>query len=109
MKINAWIQMGCERREVTFDVTDEEIREVGTDDLEGYIEEGVLDWISCRYGWGWSCSLFENDFGLCEDSDCPSFRVTSEVLNPHTKRMLANRKFGLGDTVAPRQSHRWDA
>ena len=31
MKINAWIQMGCERREVTFDVTDAEIEEVGTD------------------------------------------------------------------------------
>ena len=29
MKINAWIQMGCERREVTFDVTDAEVEEVG--------------------------------------------------------------------------------
>ena len=25
MKIEAWIQMGCERREVTFDVTEAEI------------------------------------------------------------------------------------
>ena len=28
MKVKAWIQMGCERREVTFDVSDEEMERV---------------------------------------------------------------------------------
>ncbi len=109
MKINAWIQMGCERREVTFDVTDEEIKEVGMDGLEAYIEEGVLDWISCRYGWGWSCKLLKNDFRSSEDSDWPSLVITSEILNPRTKRTLVTRKFGLGETMPRQPSQRWDA
>ena len=29
MKVNAWIQMGCERREATFDVSEAEIETVG--------------------------------------------------------------------------------
>ena len=29
MKITAWIQMGCERREVAFDVTEAEMERVG--------------------------------------------------------------------------------
>ena len=87
MKINAWIQMGCERREVTFDVTDEEIERVG-DDLESFIEEQVLDWIQCRFGWGWSCERIENDFGHMEDGESPDLVATNEVLNPRTERLL---------------------
>ncbi len=49
MKVNAWIQMGCERREVTFDVSEAEIERVGEDGLEMYIEDAVLDWTRCRY------------------------------------------------------------
>ena len=101
--------MGCERREVTFDVTDAEIKEVGKDALEAYSEEVVLDWISCRYGWGWSCSLLKNDFGSSEESDLSSLVITSEILNPRTKRILVTRKFGLGENVSQRRSHRWDA
>ena len=52
MKVNAWIQMGCERREVTFDVTEAEIERVGEKGLEMYIEEAVEDWWRCRYGCG---------------------------------------------------------
>ena len=33
-KVKAWIQMGCERREVTFDVSEAEIERVGKDGLE---------------------------------------------------------------------------
>ena len=51
MKVNAWIQMGCERREITFDVTDEEIESVGEEGLELCVQDMVLHWISCRYGW----------------------------------------------------------
>ena len=69
MKVDAWIQMGCERREVTFDVTEAEIERVGEDGLENYIEEAVTDWWACRYGYGWTCELFENDFSSLEDSE----------------------------------------
>ncbi len=86
MKINAWIQMGCERREVTFDVSDEE----GMDGLEAYIEEAVMDWMQCRYGWGWSCDLMTNDFSFMEDAESPNLEVTNEVLNPRTERLLVS-------------------
>ena len=88
MKINAWIQMGCERREVTFDVSEAEIERVGEDGLEMYIEDAVLDWIECRYGWGWTCELIKNDFSFMEDSESPGLVVTNEVLNPCTERLL---------------------
>ena len=88
MKINAWIQMGCERREVTFDVTEAEIERVGDDGLEMYIEDQVLDWIQCRYGWGWTCELIKNDFSFMEDSESSGLVMTNEVLNPRTERSL---------------------
>ena len=91
MKVKAWIQMGCERREVTFDVTDEEI-ERASDHMEGFIEDQVLDWIQCRFGWGWSCELIENDFGHMEDGESPGFVATNEVLNPRTVRSLVTPK-----------------
>ena len=85
MKINAWIQMGCERREVTFDVTEAEIERVG-DDLEGFIEDQVFDWIQCRFGWGWSCELMKNDFGHMEDSESTGFVMTNELCTDHRSR-----------------------
>ena len=91
MKVNAWIQMGCERREVTFHVTDEEIRKVGEDGLEMYIEDAVLDWIQCRYGWGWTCELLKNDFSFMEDN---GLVVTNEVLNRRTVRQLVHLRAG---------------
>ena len=94
MKVNAWIQMGCERREVTFDVTDEEIERVGDDGLELYIEEQVLDWMRCRYGWGWMCELIKNDFSFMEDSESPGLVVTDEVLSPRTKRLQVQPRAG---------------
>ena len=60
MKVNAWIQMGCERREATFDVSEAEIETVGENGLEMYIEDQVHDWIRCPYGWGWTCELIKN-------------------------------------------------
>ena len=74
MKVNSWIQMGCERREVTSDVSKAEIERVGEDGLEAYIEDAVLDWIQCRYGWGWSCSRMKNDFSFMEDSESVCLR-----------------------------------
>ena len=88
MKINAWIQMGCERREVSFDVTEAEIERVGEDGLEMYIEEAILDWIQCRYGWGWTCELIKNDFSFMEDSESSGLVMTNEILNPRTERSL---------------------
>ena len=90
MKINAWIQMGCERREVIFDVSEAEIERVGEDGLEMYIEEAVLDWMSCRYGWGWSCDFMTNDFSFLEDGESAGLAATNEVLNPRTKRLLVS-------------------
>ena len=94
MKIKAWIQMGCERREVTFDVSEAEIERVGEDGLEMYIEEAVLDWISSRYGWGWSCDFMTNDFSFMEDNESPSLVMTNEVLNPRTERVLVQPRAG---------------
>ena len=94
MKIEAWIQIGCERREVTFDVSEAEIQRVGEDGLEMYIEETILDWISCRYGWGWTCELIKNDFSFLEDNESPSLVVTDEVLNPRTQRLLVHPRAG---------------
>ena len=88
MEVKAWIQMGCERREVTFEVSEAEMREVGADGLEMYIEETVVDWIACRYGWGWSCALTQADFACAEDGASPNMDVTNEVLNPRTVRRL---------------------
>ena len=88
MEIKAWIQMGCERREVTFDVSEADIERVGEDRLELYIEDQVQDWIRCRYGWGWSCEMIENDFSFMEDLESPDLVVTKEVLNPSTVRKL---------------------
>ena len=93
MKINAWIQMGCERREVTFDVTEAEIERVG-DALEGFIEDQVLDWMQCRFGWGWTCELIKNDFSFMEDSESSGLVMTNEVLNPRTERLLIRPRAG---------------
>jgi len=90
MKVNAWIQMGCERREVTFDVSEAEIEKFGEAELEGYIETKILDWIDCRYGWGWSCDRITNDFSFLEDMNSPSLVVTSEILNPRTERRVVD-------------------
>ena len=94
MKINAWMQMGCERREVTFDVSEAEIERVGEEGLEMYIEEQVLDWMRCRYGWGWSCDLMTNDVSFMEDNESPSLVLTNEVLNPQTERLLVHPRAG---------------
>ncbi len=88
MEIKAWVQMGGERREVSFEVTDAEIAEVGDGGVESYVEEAVVDWISCRYGWGWSCDRMTIDCGFLEDIESPSLVVTDEVLNPRTERRL---------------------
>ena len=88
MKINAWIQMGHERREVTFNV-DELSRETPTpEDFELAIEDLVLEWIRCRFGWGWTGGGFDNDFSFMEDSESVGLVETNEVLNPRTERKL---------------------
>ena len=86
--------MGCERREVTFDVTEAEIERVGEDGLWVYIEEQVRDWMRCYYGWGWTCELIKKDFSFMEDSESPSLVMTDEVLNPRTERLLVNPRAG---------------
>ena len=71
-----------------------EIETVGEDGLEMYVEEQVLDWIRCRFGWGWTCELIKNDFGFMEDSESTGLVVTNEVLNPGTKRRLVQPRAG---------------
>ena len=89
MKITAWIQMGCERREVEFELPAKEHERRGEGELEGYIEEIVLDWIISRYGWGWLGAGFHNDFTAREDSSsASSLVITRDQLNPATLRML---------------------
>ena len=97
MKVNVWIQMGCERREVTFHVCEGEIERVGGDELESYIEDLVLDWMRCRYGWGWSRDFMTNDFSVIEDDESPSLEVTNEVLNPRTQELQYNLELAEGD------------
>ena len=75
-------------------MTDEEIRKVGEDGLEMHIEDAVLDWIQCRYGWGWTCELLKNDFSFMEDNESPSLVVTNEVLNRRTVRQLVHLRAG---------------
>ena len=94
MKIKAWVQMGCERREVAWEMSEAEIEMAGND-LEGFIEKQVLDWIECRFGWGWSCDLITNDFGFGEDDSSVASKFTNEVLNPRTERKLVNPQAGL--------------
>ena len=94
MRVKAWIQMPCERREIAFDVTEAELERVGENGLENYIEEAVLDWIACRYGWEWSYDRMTNDFSFIEDMNSPSLAVTSEVLNPRTERRLVRPNAG---------------
>ncbi len=55
-----------------------------------YIEETILDWISSRYGWGWSCDFMTNDFSFLEDGESAGLVVTNEVLNPRTERLLVS-------------------
>ena len=102
MVVKAWIQMGCERREVTFDVSDAEIERIGEDGLEDYIEEAVLEWISCRYGWGWSCEDMENDFSFMEDAGSCSLVVIDEVLNPRTRQVFVRPR-----THSMLTRHKW--
>ena len=87
MEVKPWIRMGCERREVTFGLTEAEIEMVG-DQLESFIEQKVTDWIDCRYGWGWSCDLMTKDFGWAEDSSSVVSEFVNEILNPRTGRKL---------------------
>lgn len=95
--VSAWIQMGCERREVTFPVTKAELETLNdksggvAGNLESYIEEAVWDWIQCRYGWGWTTSMFNNDFSFMEDGESAFLCVTNELLNPRTVYKLVPR------------------
>lgn len=86
--VRCWIQLGCERRETAFVVTPEELRRVPKDKLHSYIEEAVVEWLDCRYGWGWSCTGFSQDYGFLEDADGYNFAVVASQLNPNTKRLL---------------------
>jgi len=97
MEVEAWIQMGSERRETTFDVTHAEIFAIEPERLLFYVQDTVLDWIQCRYGWGWGCHLFKHDYGHLEDSGCARFIQTDDVLNPRTVRVP--RQVPDGDSV----------
>ena len=93
VKVEAWIQMGCERREVTFEVTREEVRAFAARRdfhlaLELYIEDAVQAWISCRFGWGWRSQLGENDCSFMEENPDGQLCIVEEELNPRTRRSL---------------------
>lgn len=91
--VQAWIQMGCERREVTFLVTKAELELVKDNpslSLESYIEGPVLDWVHCRFGWGWKTSGHHNDFSFMEDGES-GYCDVNDVLNPSTVYKLVPR------------------
>jgi hypothetical protein len=88
MKVKAWIQMGCERRETTFVITARELDRVPPEELDYYVEEAVIEWIQCRYGWGWSYDGLDEDFGFMEDSEGCNLVVVDDELNPNTRRIL---------------------
>ncbi len=95
MQVQAWIQMGCERRDTVIEIPDDEF-EVGKNRvaelpgrcLEVWLEEYVRDWLFAQYGWGWSGAGYENDYGGlegCEFGGWGALSVTSDSSIPNTK------------------------
>ena len=94
MRIQAWVQMGVERRETIIEIPIDEYEggknsaaEAGRS-LEEWIEAYVRDWVFAQYGWGWSGAGFDNDFGCCEGSQSggyEAYAVTSESSIPNTR------------------------
>lgn len=100
MEINAWIQMGSERRETTIVIPEEEFESVkeaaeeGGLCLESRLEEYVKDWLFAQYGWGWSGAGFEVGCGFMENFESGGagcFAVTSRSSIPNTKAI----RFGI--------------
>ena len=95
MIINAWIQMGSERRETTIEIPDDEfksgIRSVSDDSrgsLEQWLEEYLLDWLAVQCGCGWSGAGYENDFSFIRGQTNDGFgalRVTADSSTPNTR------------------------
>ncbi len=90
MKINAWIQMGLERREVGFQVPDAMILTMDRDRLETLIKERIWAWAISSFGWGLTCSLFTMDFTFNEQH--AGFGQATKALKAATKRV----RFGRG-------------
>ena len=91
MRITAWMQMGCERREVRFDVGHGALISHGDGCVQAGMDRLVLDWMSCRAGWGWHVEGrpdLESDAGDAEDSDICKYVVVGDVMNPGTERSL---------------------
>ncbi len=95
MQVQAWIQLGVERRETVIEIPDEEfeagkkwVAEQPGRFLECWLEEYVFDWLYVQYGWGWSGAGLENDFGFMEGDEFGgygSLGVTSDSSIPNTK------------------------
>ena len=96
MEVKAWMQMGCERREVSFEVPDAEVRRLGAAGLERYIEDRALEWIYFRFAWGWSCELIGDDLGYMEDGESSGLVAPGEILHLATTRRPVSPRGGVG-------------
>ena len=80
MKIHTWIQMGCEQREVTFEVSEAEIARVGEDGLATLIDEMAARWRHHQYRCGWRCEFATDDFlEMFDDEVSSSFTLASAL------------------------------
>lgn len=108
MKIEAFIQMGAERRETVIEISKEEVengrawcKEEPGRSFEGWLERYVIDWLHAQYGWGWSGGGYTNDFACMEGEASGGYgalAVTSESSIPNTERVFC----GLPQDPHPR-------
>ena len=89
MQVQAWMQMGCERRETVIEIPDEEYQAALKVPCytEVRLEEYVRQWMECEVGWGWSGGGFENDFGCMEGSEGAGLAAVSDSAIPNTRAM----------------------
>lgn len=95
MKVNAWMQMGVERRETVIEIPDEEIRQVlhKVEGLETALDRYVLEWLMCQYGWGWSGAGMVNDFTAMEgDDELSGWVVIRDSAMPNTKHFRMGKE-----------------
>ena len=87
MKVKAWLQMGVERRETVIEIPVDEYRagQQVTEDMEGWLEEYVREWIEHQFGWGWSGGGYEVDLGFLEGSDGAGLCVVADSAIPNTR------------------------
>ncbi len=94
MRVQAWLQIGVERRETLIEIPEAEFEEgkrwvaedPGRRYMEDWLERYVRDWLQTQYGWGWSGAGLYNDFSVEEGGEAfPAYVVTGESSIPNTR------------------------